>query len=542
MTIKGLKTFNHKDRDKDTLSLSQQSFDLIVIGGGITGAGIILDAALRGLKVLLVEKSDFASGTSSRSTKLIHGGLRYLKQFEFGLVRETGLERAVAHQNACHLVHPENMLLPIVKNGSFTKLTAGMAISVYERLASVKRNQRKKYISKQNLRTLEPLMKKERLRSGILYTEYRTDDARLTIELIKAARRSKAEAMNYMEVTHFLYADNKVSGINCHDYITGKQLSFHGTHIVSAVGPWADVVCKKDKQDSISNLHLSKGSHIVLDRKDLNIGQSIYFDAFDGRMIFAIPRGQSVYIGTTDTTYTGHLDEVRCNNADAHYLISALQTFFDLPTLSIDKIRSSWAGIRPLIKQAGKGPTEISRKEEIFISDSGLISIAGGKLTGFRKMAKKIVDLVVSKSGKDFKDCETKDYKIHHQPFDNYSEYLKLITDLENTYTQYGADTIHHLVSSYGHDANWILNHANENGVDIEMSQLEYTMNYEAVCHPLDHLERRTGYLYFDITKAKSYRTKFIEKLADHLDRDPEWVEKMNKETARSIEKHQLVS
>ena len=207
--MNGASQFSNRNRRERLLAAQKKDYDLIVIGGGITGAGISLDASLRGLKVLLVEKNDFASGTSSKSTKLIHGGLRYLKQFEFGLVRETGLERSVAHNNACHLVHPENMILPIVENGTFNKWTAGLAISVYDLMTSVPEKDRKVMMNKQAAMDIEPLLDETKLKSAIVYSEYRTDDARLTMELIKAAVRNGAEAFNYLEVVDFPTKINK---------------------------------------------------------------------------------------------------------------------------------------------------------------------------------------------------------------------------------------------------------------------------------------------------------------------------------------------
>ena len=192
--------FSNKDRVKRVAAAQATLYDLIVVGGGVTGAGIALDARLRGLNVLLLEKDDFASGTSSKSTKLIHGGLRYLKQLEFGLVRETGLERSIVHENACHLVHPETMMLPIVDGGSFSRWSASLAISVYDWLAKVPEKDRKNLLSREDALGMEPLLNADILKSAIAYSEYRTDDARLTLELIKAARREGAEAFNYMEV------------------------------------------------------------------------------------------------------------------------------------------------------------------------------------------------------------------------------------------------------------------------------------------------------------------------------------------------------
>ena len=374
--------FSNKDRKSRLSKASKTEYDLIVIGGGITGVGIALDASLRGIKTLLLEKRDYASGTSSKSTKLIHGGLRYLKQLDFGLVRESGLERAVAHRNAPHLVHPEKMLLPIVESGTFNKYSASLAISVYDLLAKVDKVDRKQSLSKSKTLEYEPLLNQDILKSGITYSEYRTDDARLTIEVLKSARRAGAESFNYMKVDSFEYSNDTISGVKCTDRVAGDEVIFKARNIVSAAGPWVDQLRLKDGKLNNKSLHLTKGVHIVVPKEKLNIHSAVYFDAFDGRMIFAVPRGKVTYIGTSDTTYHKDLDRVLCTQEDVDYLLEKTNHMFEVAFLNRDDVISSWAGLRPLIHEDGKSPSELSRKDEIFVSDRGLISIAGGKLTG----------------------------------------------------------------------------------------------------------------------------------------------------------------
>lgn len=530
--------FSNINRVEKLKNASQNKYDLIIIGGGITGAGIALDASLRGMKVLLLEKKDFASGTSSKSTKLIHGGLRYLKQLEFGLVAETGRERAVAHNNICHLVHPENMLLPIVKNGSFSQFSASIAISVYDRLANVEADQRRKKLSRKDIIETEPLLRKDILKSGILYFEYRTDDARLTIELIKAAKRNGADAFNYAEISGFKYTDDQISGVICHDLIHDMEFEISATHVVSSAGPWVDILRTKDDPQTETNLHLSKGVHLVLKKEDFNIQNSIYFDAFDGRMIFAIPRGESVYIGTTDTTFKGDKDDIRCTIEDANYLLKALNNMFDMPSITLDHIQSTWAGLRPLIQQKGKGTSELSRKDEIFISDSGLISIAGGKLTGFRKMAKRIVDLLEEKTSTKYGECKTKDYQIHKNPFKNYKEYLDWIDKVDSENNDLSRPEVEFLLSTYGKDALKIIDDAQSS--DLVESQLMYCINNENVFHPLDFLDRRTGWLFFDIEKVKNHLEKVTKIIAREFSKDETWITSMIKECKNKVDINSL--
>jgi len=529
--------FSHLKRSEEIARASKLEFDLIVIGGGITGAGIVLDAVLRGMQVLLIEKADFASGTSSKSTKLIHGGLRYLKQFEFGLVRDTGRERAVAHHNAYHLVHPENMLLPIVKKGSFGQLSASIAIAVYDRLAGVKKAQRRRKLSKKDTLLREPTLTKEKLKSGILYSEYRTDDYRFTVELIKAAKRNSACVFNYMEFEKMIQEEGEIRGLSCLDKTNGKQYSFTGKKIVSAAGPWVDGIRLKDNSDSQTNLHLTKGSHIVLSREKLPIAQAIYFDAFDGRMLFAIPRRDSVYVGTTDTTYTSDLDSPTCSREDAEYILNAVNRFFDIPTLTIHHVKSSWSGLRPLIQQAGKGPTELSRKDEIFYSDSGLISIAGGKLTGYRTMAERVVDVVSKMVDASFKECQTQEYKIHCDSFSSYEEYLSWVDTVFLEYKDvYSKDEIRELCDNYGKDSLTILkNSSRHQKLGLVLAQLEHCLRYESVFHPLDFFERRTGWLYFNIEKVRKSLEAVVDYMYVHFSWSPELKLKVLSDCTRAL-------
>ena len=377
-------TFSSKTRESSVRQMTSESFDLVVIGGGITGAGIALDAASRGLTVALIEKNDFAFGTSSRSTKLIHGGLRYLKQLEFGLVKEVGSERAIVHRLAPHLVIPEKMLLPLYEKRGMGYWLASLGLKIYDWLAGVKQQDRRVMLTRGQTLRAEPLLKPEDVKGGAIYAEYRTDDARLTIEIIKTANSKGAFIANYCRVTDFVYAENCVAGVQVTDLITGNTFTVKATTVVNAAGPWVDELRELNHSKKNKRLHLTKGVHVVVPNNRFPIKQAIYFDVDDGRMIFAIPRERTTYIGTTDTTYQGSKEEVLTTQEDAAYIINATNRTFPNLELTINDIESSWAGLRPLIHEDGKSASELSRKDEIFVSETGLISIAGGKLTGYR--------------------------------------------------------------------------------------------------------------------------------------------------------------
>lgn len=504
--------FNQLQRAETVSNLSNNHYDLIIIGGGITGAGIALDASLRKLKVLLVEKKDFAAGTSSKSTKLIHGGLRYLKKFEIGLVRESGLERAIAHSNIPHLVHPEKMLLPIVNNGTFGRLSANLAISIYDRLAKVPSKDRKKSLSKEDFLKREPLINPDILKSGIMYSEYRTDDARLSIELVKAARRESAEAINYMEVQEFYYEDGKVQGVHCMDHLQGESIIFKASQVVSAGGPWVDLLREKNHSKKGKSLRLTKGVHIVVNHKRLPLKHSIYFDDFNGRMIFAIPRGKVTYIGTSDTEYKKSLDRVICDTEDMDYLLRTVNNMFKAIDLNSSDVVSSWAGLRPLIHKKGKSPSDLSRKDEIFESESGLISIAGGKLTGYRKMAERVVNLVLDRNPSfGNEEAITEQYKIHVDSFLNYEEYSNFLNEITTKNLPKGISKYYswYLCSTFGKHAEMIISQAlkddeRELSAALIKAEIDYCVTFESAVKPEDYFNRRSGKLYFDIDSVKT--------------------------------------
>ena len=489
--------------------LKSGKFDLLVIGGGVTGAGIALDAASRGMKVALVEKRDFATGTSSKSTKLIHGGLRYLKQFEFGLVGEVGRERAIVHKLAPHLVIAEKMLLPIIEGGTFGKLATSIGLWVYDFLAGVESEDKRRMLTRKQVKALEPLLRTEDLLGGGLYAEYRTDDSRLTIELIKAAIRYGAVCLNYLETESFEYKNGKITAAKCRDKFTGEEFSISAKFIVSAAGPWVDKLRKKDNSLKGKRLFLSKGAHIVVAHELLPLRHSVYFDVPDGRMLFAIPRHRTTYIGTTDTPFEGDPNHVFADTNDVEYLLNGANGIFPGANLTKNDVESTWAGLRPLIFEEGKSASEMSRKDEIFESESGLISIAGGKLTGYRKMAERIVKLVSKKSvaagGKNYGPCKTATLPLNLNPFKNereVAEFQQIIArrveemNLPGHYTPY-------LVENYGETARIIIVKASalelEPEIAVMKTELAYCLAKEMVMKPADFFERRTGRLYFDI-------------------------------------------
>jgi glycerol-3-phosphate dehydrogenase len=544
-------TFSFSSRHHIISSLSSAQFDLLVIGGGITGCGIALDAALRGMKVALVEKSDFASGTSSRSTKLVHGGLRYLKQLEFKLVRDVGTERAIVYRNARHIVIPEKMLLPIVKNGSLGKGPTSLALWVYDYLAGVKKEERRKMLNRAQTLAEEPLLNKDRVTAGGVYYEYRTDDSRLVIELAKSAVSLGALCLNYAEVGDLLYDDSKmVSGAQITDTLTGKKFNIKATKTVNAAGPFVDLIRKADQSLFGKRLQLTKGVHIVFPFDKLPLQRAAYFDVADGRLIFAIPRDGITYVGTTDTVYNQDIDHPHTTMQDVEYLLKAINDMFPSLKLSVTDVISSWAGLRPLIYEDGKSPSELSRKDEIIISASGLISIAGGKLTGYRLMAKKIADQVAKDlltEAKNFPASATQTYQLSGGEFksdQDLQDFLHSVaTDVANTYLP--NYFLHRWIFRYGRNTSHILEIAENlksRYADSEQLALAAEMRYcfenEMATNEIDFAVRRTGMLYFDKIRLDtnlSFIHEYFSELLNRSQLEKEVTLKMFKEEIQEV-------
>ncbi len=527
-----MNAFNANDRGDLVKVLGDTHYDLIIIGGGITGAGIALDAASRGLKTALFEKNDFASGTSSKSTKLIHGGLRYLKQFEVALVREVGQERAVVHHLAPHLVKAEKMLLPLITDGTYGKILTSVGLMVYDVLAGVEKVDQRKMLTKEETLEMEPLLGPDVLEGGGVYAEYRTDDARLTIEILKTATRMGADIINYGEVTDFVYHAGKITGVHWRDNLTDMSYTSSCDYTVSAAGPWVDEIRAKNKSLHGKHLHPTKGVHIVVPHEKFPVHQSVYFDVPDGRMIFAIPRDRVTYIGTTDTDYHGDINDVRTEKVDVDYLINGVRHIFPEIKLNIKDVESSWAGLRPLIEEEGKSASQLSRKDEIFESETGLLSIAGGKLTGYRKMAERIVDRLSKKVREDkdkkLSDCVTDKIYLSGGVFKDGNDVHRYQKEVEQQVVSFGLDPYYaeYLVSNYGRQTGDIFKlfrqrQETDPEIRLALSELVFTIENEAVHSLLDFFERRTGRLYFNIKTIP----KLIEPVFQHLTSTFGWSE-----------------
>lgn len=517
--------FSAIGRPKQIKTLNTFQFDLLVIGGGITGAGIALDAVTRGLSVALVEMQDFAAGTSSRSTKLVHGGLRYLKQFEVQMVAEVGKEREIVYENAVHVTEPEWMLLPFHKGGTFGPLSTSAGLRVYDFLAGVKRDERRKMLTSEETVKKEPLLKTKGLRGAGYYVEYRTDDARLTIEVIKKAAEKGAVCVNYVKAESFIYEQGRIVGVEVVDQLSGELATIHATQVVNATGPWVDQVRAKDSIENGKQLRMTKGIHVVVDQTDFPLKQAVYFDTHDGRMVFAIPRNGKTYVGTTDTFYDNDPKNPVATSKDVTYILEAITSMFPSIRLTPQQVESTWAGVRPLIFEEGKDPSEISRKDEIWESSSGLITISGGKLTGYRKMAEMVVDRVIKISTFSYGASITKNLPLSGGDVGGSNRFSSFVEMKALEGQRYGLtyDEALQLASFYGTNVDHLFAYASVlqgNAFDLPLplaARLAYGIQFEMTCTPSDFFVRRTGDLFFNIEEVYSYKKQVCQMMKAQL-------------------------
>jgi glycerol-3-phosphate dehydrogenase len=381
--------------------LAAETYDLLVVGGGITGVGIAQDAAYRGLKVALVEKGDFASGTSHASTKLLHGGLRYLEHFEFKLMYEALHERNRLTRLAPHLAEWVPFLIPIYGAGwKMEKYRYGLW--VYDLLAGWPKGATHRRISREEALTMAPHLKPEGLRGAYLYYDCRTNDTRLTVEVLTSALKGGAVAANYCKVTGLVKERGQVVGAHVADARSGETFMVRATSVVNATGPWADQLMRMDRPANPARLAPSKGVHIVVPADRLPVEGAVLApsQSGDGRFIFVVPWQGAVLLGTTDTPWPIDPDLVRSEEADIHYILAAANGLFPNARLTRADVISAIAGLRPLIKADKASTDAMPREHKIWVSDSGLITMAGGKLTTYRTMAAEVVDLLLKRSGR----------------------------------------------------------------------------------------------------------------------------------------------
>ena len=580
--------FSKETRQRAIEKLQDRTLDLLVIGGGITGAGVALQSAASGLETGLIEMQDFAEGTSSRSTKLVHGGIRYLKQFDVEVVSDTVKERAVVQQIAPHIPKADRMLLPVYDEpgSTFSQFRLKVAMDLYDLLAGVTGTPlANKELTKEEVLERAPQLKQEGLLGGGEYLDYRNNDARLVIENIKRANQDGALVANRVKAVGYLKDEKgKVIGVKAEDVLTGNHFEIKARIVINTTGPWSDVVRNLDNDEQqIQQMRPTKGVHLVIDNSKIKVPNATYFDTGlgDGRMVFVIPRENKTYFGTTDTDYRGDLKHPIVTQEDVDYLLGIVNNRFPDVNITLDDIESSWAGLRPLIsgnnasdynggdngsiseesfdnlistvsrylnKEANrddvtesilaiesntseKNPSSISRGSSLDIDDNGLVTLAGGKITDYRKMAegamRKIIEILAEQHSRHYRLINSKTYPVSGGELNP----ANVESELE-TFAQLGvkrgldiADA-RYIANVFGSNAPRVFNLANEleavEGLTLrDTLVLHYAMREEAVLTPVDYFLRRTNHLLF----MRETMDQLIQPIANEMAKYLGWSE-----------------
>jgi len=499
------KSWNFKNRDNIRKRLNETTYDVIIIGAGITGAGVAREATMRDLKVACVDMQDFAAGTSSRSSKMAHGGLRYLTTGEMDLVREASRERNWMRNHIPHLVRPIPFYLPCFKDGKYKKRELTSAVKIYDFLSDNKsefKNFKKhKWCSPTKIFEKEPEILRDGNLGGAIYYDTNIDDARLTIEILKEAIIRGADALNYCKVIGYVKVDGKIIGVKCKDFENDKNFEIRGTLVVNATGIWTDELLEHHPENLPKPLiRPTKGVHLQYRREHINnkMADALYSN-IDRRIFFVLPRGENfTIIGTTDTDYKGDLANPFCTKEDADYLIKSTKFFFPNADLSYDNILSTYAGIRPLVMQKGKTESEVSRTHIIFLSENGLITITGGKLTEWRAMAEDLCDKIAEM--KIFPNIKREKH-FSKQRFAISLEKEDWIDELKEMNIMIDSDIADHLYQQYGRGAFNILDIIKQDDSLKERiiaennfikAEIIYCLKHELTPHLIDVFCRRT--------------------------------------------------
>lgn len=576
--------FSRGTRQESIEKMQHEKLDLLIIGGGITGAGVALQAAASGIKTGLIEMQDFAEGTSSRSTKLVHGGIRYLKTFDVEVVADTVGERAVVQGIAPHIPKPDPMLLPIYEDEgatTFNMFSVKVAMDLYDKLANVTGTKYENYtLTPEEVLEREPFLKKEGLKGAGVYLDFRNNDSRLVIDNIKKAAEDGAYLVSKMKAIGFLYEGDQIAGVKARDLLTDQVVEIHAKIVINTSGPWVDKIRNLNFKRAVSpKMRPTKGVHLVVDAKKLPVPQPTYFDTGkqDGRMVFAIPRENKTYFGTTDTDYQGDYTDPKVTQEDVDYLLDVINHRYPDANITLADIESSWAGLRPLLignsgsdynggdngsisdksfskvvdtvteykenkasrlevedvlnhlenSRDEKAPSSISRGSSLERESDGLVTLSGGKITDYRKMAEGALKLIRQLLKDDYrmsvKEIDSKHYPVSGGDFDP--------TKLEETVeelTKIGVESglaeadAKYIADFYGTNAKKIFALAKEmtpyEGLSLaESARLRYGLEEEMVLEPGDYLIRRTNHLLFERDQLDAIKQPIIDAIASYF-------------------------
>ncbi|MBM1152307.1 type 1 glycerol-3-phosphate oxidase [Enterococcus durans] len=581
--------FSRGTRQENIEKMQQEELDLLIIGGGITGAGVAIQAAASGIKTGLIEMQDFAEGTSSRSTKLVHGGIRYLKTFDVEVVADTVGERAVVQSIAPHIPKPDPMLLPIYEDEgatTFNMFSVKVAMDLYDKLANVTGTKYENYtLTPEEVLEREPFLKKEGLKGAGVYLDFRNNDSRLVIENIKKAAEDGAYLVSKMKAVGFLYDNDQIVGVKARDLLTDEVVEIKAKIVINTSGPWVDKIRNLNFKRAVSpKMRPTKGIHLVVDAKKLPVPQPTYFDTGkqDGRMVFAIPRENKTYFGTTDTDYQGDYTDPKVTQEDVDYLLEVVNHRYPEANITLQDVEASWAGLRPLLignsgsdynggdngsisdKSFGKvidtvteykenkvtrvevedvlnhlensrdekAPSTVSRGSSLEREPDGLVTLSGGKITDYRKMAegalKLIRQLLKDEYGVTAKEIDSKHYPVSGGDFDP-TKLEETVEELTKIGVEAGLaeEDASYIADFYGTNAKKIYALAKDMtpypGLSLaESARLRYGLEEEMVLVPGDYLIRRTNHLLFERDQLDAIKQPIIDAIATYFAWSPE--------------------
>ncbi len=602
--------FTYRRRTKVLEKLNTEQFDLVIIGGGITGAGLAVQAAASGMKIALIEMQDFSEGTSSRSTKLVHGGLRYLKQFDIDVVEETVKERAIVHHIAPHIPQPEKMLLPLYDepDSTFNANQLRVAMNLYDRLAGVeKRAYTNEMLTKDEVLALQSDLSSDGLIAGGLYLDFNNNDSRLVIENIKRAVADGALAVSRLRATDFEYENEEIVAVNAKDVLSGANVKIKTHLVINATGPWSDEIRSLDRKEKAGPImRPTKGVHLVVDREKLSLNHPVYVDSGeqDGRMIFIISRQDKTYFGTTDTDYQGDFQNPKVEQEEVDYLLRIVNRRFPDAHLTLDDIEASWAGLRPLIdnnagsdysgfdsgrmstknfeelarlfkgyfneeisrqeteqrlqnidlgREEKEATSSVSRGSELLQSKSGLITIAGGKLTDYRKMAANAMTLIAEelseRTEKEYQVIDSAEYPVSGGELDaqNIEQEIQKLSETAQD-AGFSEEEAADLAWRYGSNLQDLLELKESAQLYAEKYDYSlynaisvlYALEYEAVFSASDYFERRTTYFLFRRDEMLELLSPVLKTIRDYLELSEEEAERQRQNLQQRLEQSNL--
>ncbi|MHA2031468.1 MAG: glycerol-3-phosphate dehydrogenase/oxidase [Candidatus Kariarchaeaceae archaeon] len=523
-------------------SMQDTIYDVIVIGGGVTGAGVARDAMLRGLKVALLEKGDFASGTSSMTTKLIHGGLRYLQNYEFRLVRQAALERKVHLEIAPHLAEVMEILLPVFDWNDDSPFMLRLGLILYDILSIPKRIGKHKNLSSKQLKELLPLLNNQNIRGGALFHDVRTNDARLTLANCLSAAAGGAHVVNYVEMLSFETTDNEVNVVAV-DNLSKEEINLVGRYIVLCGGPWSQIIEERGiDYDGKAKVRLTRGTHLILKKKLDKYGCLLINE--DDRVTFLLPSHGNDLAGTTDLDHDGSPDDVKPTLEEINYIINACNKIFPSVKYTLDDVQATFAGVRPLVYQKGVKEGKVSR-EHIILHDkpNRTLTIVGGKLTTYRVMSKQALDKVVKHMGVLKGKCMTDKLPIWGGEVDDWIEFYNI--NVEKLIDEYSISksSAEMLVQWYGSEIDHFKEYLSKYGTNqLETdlpwleAQIAYSCEVELAQTPIDVMRRRLN-LMFERGNGLDSLERIVEIMSVHLNWDDIMRSKMIIDTKQYIDK-----